>query len=291
LSESDAREADNERRERIMKSLLTIAICCLVAAAAPTQDKSEAAKEKIRKKVEAMRKAMRDGKIRKLNVYVRVKLKNGNRLKGVVKNGRFVELHDGIDFVSAVNIDDKRAGMRIWYSVGTTSYVFLRYEQIEHYSIGTKLSDAQVKALEMKLAQELSDTQENYRRMQEARRQRIAAKIKLEEKGEVGKIDDPDAPPDLKVAQLKLLQEFPPIEGWGAEKIARLKLRRITLGVYPNEKERRFEKIFESWKIAATAHEKIIAYKESAEKKKKKAARSAETQESTPPGTGVKPPK
>jgi hypothetical protein len=252
-----------------MKALFTIAVCCLVAAPAVTQVKRGKAQERIKRKVEAMRKAMRAGKILEFNVFVRVKLKNGNRMKGVVKNGKFVELQDGIDFVSVAQLDDKRAGMRVWYTVGTNSFVFLRYEEIERYSIGSKLSDAQVKSIELKLAQELTDTRENYRRMRDLRLRQIEEKKKLAAAGKVGKTDDPDAPPDLKATQMKLLKEFPPDDGWGAEKLEKLKSRRVVLGVYPNEKERRFEKSFAAWKAAFDANEKILEYKETAKKQKK----------------------
>jgi len=230
----------------------TLALCCL-STVLPSQI-VESTRDKIRRKVDAMRKAMRDGLIQEFNVYVKVRLKNGNRLRGVVKNGKFVELSDGIDFVSAVRVSDKRAGMRIWYTVGANSYIFLRYRDIARYTIGSKLSDDQVKSIEHKLAQKLSDTRENYRRMREAQKEKPGEQ-KLE--GGTGKTGASSEIPKLSQAHAKLLKDFPSSEGWGKELLDRLKIRRINIGVYPNKKEARFETVYANWAKAYDAQEAI----------------------------------
>src|SRR5690606_293389 len=120
----------------------------------------------MRKKIEAMREALREGRVAHYNVRVMVRLKNGNRLKGVVKNGRFVELHDGLDFVPT-DRDNPSAGLRVWYTAGTNSFLFIPHSTIAHYKIGVRLSDEQVKALEEKLIAQRKEADEQARKVAE----------------------------------------------------------------------------------------------------------------------------
>jgi hypothetical protein len=267
----------------------TLALCCL-STVLPSQV-VESARDRIRRKVDTMRQAMRDGLIREYNVYVKVRLKNGNRLRGVVKNGRFVELVDGIDFVSAARVSDKRAGMRVWYTVGANSYLFLRYRDIARYTIGSKLSDDQVKSIEHTLEQDLADTRENYRRMRAATRARSGQPTL---KGGTGNTGASSKIPELDEAQARLLKDFPPSAGWGKAKLDRLKTRRITLGVYPDERESRFEKVYAEWAKAYDAQEEINKAKEEAKAQANSRATSKPSTGGGPPGfeshSGPKPP-
>ena len=141
----------NSQPKRLLVSSSVLCLTGLVlsalALAGPATAQTVDRKKQIRERTKEMRTEMRKGQIRHFNVYVTVRLKNGNRLKGVVKNGQFIELDNGLDFVSA-DRDDPRAGLRIWFTAGTNSFIFLTYGQIAHYEIGNTLSDQQVKAMD-----------------------------------------------------------------------------------------------------------------------------------------------
>ena len=66
-----------------MRATLLLLTTCLVAPLLPAQPDAGRAqdwrKAQIRKKVEEMRRAMREGKIVRYNMRVKVRLKNGSR--------------------------------------------------------------------------------------------------------------------------------------------------------------------------------------------------------------------
>ena len=235
---------DSDDCEKPMRTIQALLIVCF-AAAIPAQEREVLrAKEKLKQRVEAMREAMREGKILSYNVRVKVRLQNGNRMKGVVKNGRFVELHDGLDFVSAGRQDDG-SGLRLWYTAGTKSFIFLSYRDIVSYEIGAKLSDEQVKVIEAKISDQRQETQKNYRRISKQIDRGNSGTGKEQQAEKTEKTET-----KLTEAQSELLMEFPPSEGWSAEKREQLQIRRITLGVYPNDEEKKFEEVFDAWSKA-----------------------------------------
>jgi hypothetical protein len=234
----------------------------LVAAVLPAQQggteppkpkSTTETQDKLAQKVQAQRDAMRAGKVRNYNVYVRVRLKNGNRMKGVVKNGRFVERRDGLDFEPSQR-SVPGSGLRVWFTAGTNSFIFMPYDSIANYRIGRTLSDDQVKAIELTIAQKRREIEEQHRlaKQQAIDKQKAEADKATDDPGKGGRDGATAAGPQLSDAQKELLKEFPPDAGWGESKIASLKLRRITLGVYPSEKEKRFEENYKLWSEAYT---------------------------------------
>ena len=186
-----------------------------------------------------------------LNVQVEVLLKNGERISGIVKQGRFVERENGLDFVPA----DKKvpgAGIRIWYYNNTSSYIFIMYKYIKSYKIIKRLSDLEVKEIGRKIRNEEKRRAELSRKRARERIEAIKRREKreeLEKKLEklAKKLEKQEKEARARAERARLLKEFPPEEGWGPERIKEINLRKIALHVYPNEKERRFIEVFEQW--------------------------------------------
>lgn len=212
-------------------------------------------KRRIIEEVTRKRDDMRDGRVDRFNVRVRVKLKNGAKLNGVVKNGRLVEREEGIDFVET-DRQSPDAGIRLYYFDETTSFVFLRWADIETHKVLVRLTDEEVRAIEKEFA-------ERERKRQELRQQLATKKVeagKGEEKADGKPVDgqpgdgqpaDKPKPAEPVAPATPLLDEFPPSEGWGQAKVEEIERRKVVVGVYPNERETRFLEVFEEWKKQA----------------------------------------
>ena len=102
---------------------------------------------RVLERAKSMRNGITAGRQVKSHVKVRVRLKNGNRLTGVVKDGRLVERVDGLRFVDAQALD-AGAGIRLWYSGGTHSYIFVPFASLKTYEVVQRLSQQQLLAME-----------------------------------------------------------------------------------------------------------------------------------------------
>ena len=215
-------------------------------------------REGLKQRIRGMQEAMRIGEIRIYNVYVRLRLKNKNKLKGIVRNGRFVEVHNGLDFVAA-DRGHRGSGLRLWYTAGTDGFLFVPYSEIESYEVGRTLTDEQIKTIEQDLVSKRVLVSEKYRRI-------VTEKKAARSRAPAGQpaARPPQAVPALTAEQAALLKEFPAAEGWGASKLEELKRRRVVVGVYPNDKEQRFESVYAEW-AKALAADKAFAAAKSAE--------------------------
>lgn len=234
--------------------VLPVLLLSVLSAQSPPPAGVHPDKQRIVEEVLRKRNDMRDGRADRFNVRVRVKLKNGAKLTGVVKNGRMVEREDGIDFVET-DRQSPDAGIRLYYFDETTSFVFLRWADIAQHKVMVRLTDDEVRAIEREFA-------ERERKRQEMRAQLSASKEQaalkgVTDKAQQGPASEPkpgvDAGKDDKVAT-PLLDEFPPSEGWGEAKVKEIERRKVVVGVYPNPKEKRFLSVFEEWKKQAAAH-------------------------------------
>jgi hypothetical protein len=244
-----------------MKRLSILGALAVLACAVPALAQGDA-KERVRREVDRKQKLMREGKLIRTNVRVTVRLNNGSRLRGVVKQGRMIERHDGLEFVPS-DVSSDGAGMRLWYYDGTNSYIFLPFEQIKEHKIGDRLTDEEVKQLGLELERK-------------AREAQARAKLRGQGKGsgkpddgeptEPGKAGGPPAAPGggtdpatgtppapasepsgLTPEQQAILAEFPPEEGWGPTRKRDLELRKIQIDVYPNAQEQKFLDNFRLW--------------------------------------------
>jgi hypothetical protein len=150
-------------------ALLVCGGACAQVPAAPLGTTKPAAKpaDRVSKRAEKMRDSITKGRQVKAHVKVLVRLKNGNRLRGVVKDGRLVERVDGLLFVDA-QARDRGAGIRLWYSGGTRSYIFVPFTSLKSYEVVQRLSQKQLMALESEM--QMAEKRAKERVAQAARR-------------------------------------------------------------------------------------------------------------------------
>jgi hypothetical protein len=258
-----------------MNRAAPFAILALLASLPAQGDSGDTdRKARIREQIDQMRDAIRDGtKLVRTNVRIAVRLHNGNRLRGVIKNGRFIERVDGLDFVPAEKATPG-AGVRVWYSDNTNSYVFLQHETIKTYKIGARLSDVEISQIEERIAAD-RERAEKARALQvakqEAERKRQEeekdAKEQATEKQKAAEQADLQAKEDARL--LKLLTEFPPEAGWGPDRVREIQQHAIAVGVPPDEKSKRFMDVFGDWQraVALDARNRAAAEKEPQDKK------------------------
>lgn len=84
------------------------------------------------------------------HVKVRVRLKNGNRLTGVLKGGRVVERVEGQRYVPAA-ASERGAGVRLDYVAGTRGFLFVPFSRLESYRVLQRMTHAQLRELEQAL--------------------------------------------------------------------------------------------------------------------------------------------
>lgn len=268
-----------------LAALLCVPLPSVVAQGDGGRDK-ETVREQLEKEISRKRDAMRDGKVIRSSVRVRVRLRNKSKIAGVVKNGRFIEKVDGLAFVPA-DLQTPGAGLRIWYYDNTNSFIFLPYRDIAHYRIGERLTDEEIAQIEERIRRAQREANE---RRRELLAKRDSAKTGKDSDGD-GK-DDADTGPELTPEQKELLTEFPPADGWGTERMREIEIKKITVGVFPDAKSKRFVNNFEEWlkaKEVVEAYERA-AKKAEAEKKAKKPTQGDEPAKTDEPAGDNKSP-
>jgi hypothetical protein len=240
---------------RTMRRLLTIAALLFVPTGLCAQEvegeSTEALRKRIDERIQQMRDAIRDGLPITTNVRVTVKLRNNHRMSGVVKNGRFVEKVHGLDFVPS-DLQTPGAGIRVWYYDNTDSYIFLPFEAIASYKIGARLTEVQLKQIEDSIEKKRRDIDQS--RVAATQKRQAEEGREAAEKAEAKKTAAAQQAEGQKKKEeerlRKLLAEFPPEQGWGADKLAEIEKRKIVLGVFPDDRSRRFTEVFDDWQEA-----------------------------------------
>jgi len=215
---------------------------------------------KIRRKIQLQRARIRAGEIIRTHVQVRVKLRNGERMLGVVKNGRFVEKPSGLEFTKS-DVRTKGAGLRLWYYNNTNGYIFIPYKHIQTYRVMKRLTDIEITEIKDRIVErERLARAEGLKRSKllqdkhEMRKRDTEAGKKLEK---LAKDMEAQRKKDAEIARLiKIYGEFPEKDGWGEQKLQEINLRRIAIGAFPDEKSRRFVEVFEDWQQGKTYAEK-----------------------------------
>lgn len=227
--------------------------------------------ERVEKRAEQMREEIDSQKTIRSHVRVQVRLKNGNRLRGVVKDGKLVERVNGLRFVQA-DAKDRGAGIRLWYTGGSQNYVFVPFASLSSYQILERLSAKELADIETRMRMEESrQAQERQQRAEEAERRK--AEIAQSQKAEEGKkpagggVAGQGAPtpggetkpgPGAEQTaeqqeQATLLKDYPPDAGWNAKKRDEIKNRLAVLGVQPSPFELRFVDVYDRWLAACKA--------------------------------------
>lgn len=262
---------------RHVATALCFTLTLPLAAQEPTPPRTND-QSRTEERAQSMREQIDGGRTVRSHVRVLVRLKNGNKLRGVVKDGRFVERVDGLRFVDA-QAKDRGAGIRLWYTSGARNYVFVPFQDFAEYTVLQRLSAEELGELEQKL------------QMEEARRnERLAAAARAAN----GKAqptpggDAADAPPapgqepaggrptgqptgtnpagtgetnansagpgaeqtEQQRQWFQLLQSYPPKAGWGRARRDEISRRLAVVGAKPSEHEQRFVDQFAEWEKA-----------------------------------------
>lgn len=241
-----------------MKTILVAALALVCPLAA--QIESNPLKERLRKEILEKQKMMREGRVIRSNVRVTVRLDNGSRIKGVVKGGRVIEKVDGLEFVPA-DMASPGAGLRLWYYNDTNSYIFIPFTTVKHHNIGEKLTDAEIVKIEERIDEAKKRSDERRKLLAQQRKNKQeggeepaldpAAQATPAKPGGAGKKEEAEnEKPGMAPELAKLLEEFPPADGWGKEKYDEIQKRKIIVGVYPDQKSAKFLGVFEEWSRA-----------------------------------------
>lgn len=262
---------------KLALSLLLSACCAAVAVAQEPAAKEprpghEVPKEhkgierqnqaEMERVAEQMRRQLEEGKTIRSHVRVQLRLNNGNRVRGVVKDGRLIERVDGLRFVRAAE-NEAGSGIRIWYTDGRASFVFVPFSQIANYDVQERLSSEQLAKIEADALQlEESDKARKAEEQSQAEALKQAAEPVTTEPTAEGtpakEAGGAPAKPAGATGKLteeqrelfRLLVRYPPTEGWSAEKAAEIKRRRAVVGSNPTELEWAFVENFADWQRA-----------------------------------------
>ena len=227
-----------------------------------------AANPVLDREVASMREKVTDGKTFRSHVRVTVRLKNGNRVQGIVKDGFVVERIDGMRFVSA-EANDEGAGVRIYTYNGKRNFVFLAFSDMAEYRINARLSSAELAAYERKVKQD--EDQKRKALLQKLGQEEVAQEQKTETTEPVaeapagettkaaGKQGKQGAGTEGEQKQgvaeelqgmYALLQQYPPAQGWNAVRRDEIKRRFAVIGAKPSAAEQKFVDQFDAWKRA-----------------------------------------
>jgi hypothetical protein len=129
-------------------------------------------------------------------------------VKGVVRNGKLIEMFQGRRFTSLKNIDNSQSGVRLWWVNHTAGWIFLRYAQIQTIALTGKL------------------TAEERRKIMEA----LKAKKNAEKRPKTadGALPEPELE-KLTQRELEayLLSHYPAEAGWNHARLRELKRKQI----------------------------------------------------------------
>ena len=218
------------------------------------QAAEDAKRKAIDEKIRKTRARLKKEGVLQSHIQVKVTLRNGEVMRGVVKNGLFVEKPTRLEFVRA-EMKVAGAGVRLWYYNGTSGFIFLPYRTIKTYKILRRMTDLEVANLhDQMIAKKKVAEEEGKQAGKEIEKKAEAVQEKLaKKKAEVAKKEKSAA--ELKEMSVEtrlraLLAEYPPDEGWGPEKANEIRMRFINVGVAPDPKSKRFLDNLADWKKA-----------------------------------------
>lgn len=264
-------------------SLFAVAVPLVAQTPAPApQGEPKRDEARVEQRAAQMREGLDAGRSVQSHVRVAVRLKNGNKLIGVVKDGRLVERVDGLRFVDA-QAKDRGAGIRLWYTSGARNYVFVPFADFAEYEVLQKLSAKQIDEIEREMQMDERRSAERAADKADATKGAAEAPQGVVDappapSSETAPIDGAQAPqvatpaatPVAAGAAAKeaakapaatkeqeqqrqwfaLLQAYPPAAGWNKKKRDEIAQRFVVLGVKPSEFELKFVDQFGEWEKA-----------------------------------------
>ncbi len=129
-----------------LRLAVVLSVATTLLAQTPPPDPVQK-RDRIDERSQEMRDQIDSGRQVKSHVRVMVRLKNGNKLGGVVKDGQLVERVDGLRFVDA-QAQEAGAGIRLWYSSGGRNYVFVPFADLSEYQVLQRMSQKQLEDIE-----------------------------------------------------------------------------------------------------------------------------------------------
>lgn len=216
---------------------------------------------RVNERAQSMREQIESGRQVKSHVRVSVRLKNGNKLTGIVKDGRFVERVDGLRFVDA-NAQEKGAGIRLWYSGGTRNYVFVPFAQFSEYQVLARLSTKQLEDIEKEMQMDEARRAAEKARQEPPKPAPTSADPAAATEPAAGTEPAPTKPAagdaqgavsaedQQRKAYLDLITSYPPKAGWGPKKRDEISHRLVVLGTAPSATEKAFVEKFADWQKA-----------------------------------------
>jgi hypothetical protein len=230
---------------------------------APQSPKESA---RVEQRAQSMREQIGQGRTVQSHVRVMVRLKNGNKLQGVVKDGRLVERVDGLRFVDA-HAQDRGAGIRLWYTSGARNYVFVPFADFSEYEVMQRLSAQQIAEIEGEMQMEERRAAE--RLAAEAQGAKGGASAAPEAgapapapgqegatsapKGAAGDDKAKEAESAAQAQQRKwftLVNTYPPDDGWNKARRDEISRRLVVVGAKPSDLEQAFVTQFAEWEKA-----------------------------------------
>jgi hypothetical protein len=211
--------------------------------------------QQVDQQVREMRKQVEEGKTFRSHVRVTVHLKNGNTIRGVVKDSLLVERIDGLRFVAAEE-NEAGAGMRIYYWNGSNSFVFVPYADMRRDAEGKPdckingcLTPAQLRDIELANKKQDEDSGKAHAAQdQPAAQDTPPADDTSDPKAADGKAKDPAGGLTKEQQDLfALVQEYPPQAGWCQDKRDEIARRLSVIGAKPSDSELRFVARFSDW--------------------------------------------
>jgi len=212
--------------------------------------------QQVDQQMREMRKQVVEGKTFRSHVRVTVHLKNGNTIRGVVKDSLLVERIDGLRFVAAEE-NEPGAGMRIYYWNGGNSYVFVPYADMRRDAegkpdckINERLTPAQLRDIELANKKQDDDSGKAHAAAQDqaAAQDTPPTDDTQAPKAADGTAKDPAGGLTKEQQDLfALVQEYPPQAGWCQDKRDEIARRLAVIGAKPSESELRFVARFADW--------------------------------------------
>ena len=259
--------------ERIKKEKEKKGLPKVPAAKKPAQEKPAPKQGQVNDRLRTNRSRLAKDRITATNILVEVVLKNRQKLTGIVRNDRFVEKQVKGEYKKAEK-DEPGAGVRLYYYNNTSSMMFLRYSSIAAIRKMDRLSDLEVKAKAERIRKKEEDLAHKAKARARERIEKIKARQKQDEKLEknlkkvLTNLEKQKEEMEQQIRRAKLLDEFPPDQGWGTQRIERIRLNKIN-GIYPTKKEARFLEVFEEWSKACRERSAAVGGKPPEEKGKK----------------------
>ncbi|HKE00095.1 MAG TPA: hypothetical protein VKE69_03735 [Planctomycetota bacterium] len=191
---------------------------------------------------------------------VRVTLKNGQKLVGIVKQNRLSERAEGFDFFPAAKTEPL-AGLRLWFANPGQNYLFIPHRDIDGIVSMGLVSEFEIHELEARVEAEARAARERdgVERLAalRARANADAAEEQAKDAADAKKKKAEEAKENADALEKakRLVDRFPPEQGWSAEKKDAILAKKAN-HLYPSPEELEFVKLFDAWKDAVALVEK-----------------------------------